>query len=205
MAQSVDQTNDGSGGTDLFLSTAFSTPTTANTTVMFQGVDHNAVAFSDSSTIEQDEVFLVEVTNAANGAFRVLGETEAIQFSSKLGQFSLTVILSGATSHSFGTANGDLEFISGADANLIANGNIVNFVVTVARPGRTDGRDRRHRSDRPDRHRCRGWHRPHGLYRGHRHHKSHRKCWTSGSRRLAGTTLVRASPSTVPPEISPDK
>jgi hypothetical protein len=158
---------------------------------MFQGIDHNAVTFSDSTTIEQDEVFLVEVTNAANGAFRVLGETEAIQFGSELGQFSLTVILSGATSYSFGTANGDLEFISGADANLTANGNIVNFVVTVARPGRTDGRDRRHRSDRPDRgNRCRGRHRPHGRYRGHRHHKSHRKCWTSGSRRLAGTTLV---------------
>jgi hypothetical protein len=60
---------------------------------MFQGVDHNAVTFSDSSTIKQDEVFLVEVTNAANGAFTVLGETEAIQFSSELGQFSLTVIL----------------------------------------------------------------------------------------------------------------
>jgi hypothetical protein len=106
---------------------------------MFQGIDHNAVTFSDSTTIEQDEVFLVEVTNAANGAFRVLGETEAIQFGSELGQFSLTVILSGATSYSFGTANGDLEFISGADANLTANGNIVNFVVTVARPAGPTG------------------------------------------------------------------
>src|SRR2546429_9221636 len=87
-------------------------------------------AFNNGSTsVLNAEVFLVEVTNAANGAFTVLGESSALPFGSQVGQFSLTVILSGQKPYTFDQANGIPDYLCAISTNMTTATNYYDLVV----------------------------------------------------------------------------
>ena len=140
----VDLDGDGTGGTNLFLSTSantFSTGTTAPTTVMISGHYSGVVAIGgNANNLAQDSIYIVQVTV---GGFNILGETSAFPIAgSQFGNFADTVVLSGTSSYVFGTAAGDIDFINGLGTDLIGAGqatNISTTVVSASAPGTNFG------------------------------------------------------------------